>query len=371
MSKSTEFENVDDEDMDIADYIQEPGALFWSMKLEPNESKPIDQPAIEGYIVHITHACFGTNIKNGSRTVVMVNTTEEEADSAPVCVLRQGQHENQQLDLLFNEAAILSVKGSKPCPVFLTGYIQPPVDEEPALNPYDEDYDQEQLEAMMRAKAAELDDDEGEEAPELVDDEDDDEEINPPPQKKQKTASGAKVTKQNKKENNNKRKSPQQKPAKSPKSPQQKPKKAATTKTSNVSDEDDSKQSAPKTDDKKTKKSKKNKKMQTMKGGLKYRDMKIGDGKVIQHGQSVKVFYVGQMDDKKVFDKTIHGDGFEFNFGKGDVIKGWDLGLKGMKVGGKRKLIIPSKLAYGTSGSPPQIPPNAQLTFTIEVKDAQ
>merc|ERR1712228_909194 len=76
-----------------------------------------------------------------------------------------------------------------------------------------------------------------------------------------------------------------------------------------------------------------------------------------------------EKEDKKVFDKCISGKGFEFELGKGEVIKGWDLGLKGMKNGGKRKLIVPSKLAYGQRGSEPHIPPNARLTFTLEIKD--
>eukprot|EP00483_Globobulimina_turgida_P007582 UN07597 len=102
-----------------------------------------------------------------------------------------------------------------------------------------------------------------------------------------------------------------------------------------------------------------------MKGGIKYRDMKVGDGAVINSGDNLNVFYVGQTDDKKVFDKAISGKGFAFNFGKGDVIKGWDMGLKGMRIGGKRKLVIPPKLAYGPNGSPPQVPPNGYLDFYI------
>ena len=105
-----------------------------------------------------------------------------------------------------------------------------------------------------------------------------------------------------------------------------------------------------------------------MKGGIKYRDMKVGSGDVIKNGDKVRVFYVGQLDDKRLFDKCIGGQGFEFIYGTGDVIKGWDMGLKGMRVGGKRKLIIPSELGYGTKGSPPSIPPNSQLTFTVSVQ---
>ena len=116
------------------------------------------------------------------------------------------------------------------------------------------------------------------------------------------------------------------------------------------------------------KKRSKCKKMLDMGQGLKYRDMKIGSGDVVKNGDKVRVYYVGQDSSNKVFDKAISGKGFEFNLGKGDVIKGWDLGLKGMKVGGKRKLIVPPKLAYGAEGSPPQIKKNATLTFTIELK---
>merc|ERR1712087_592266 len=123
-----------------------------------------------------------------------------------------------------------------------------------------------------------------------------------------------------------------------------------------------------KTKEKSKEEKKKSKEMLPMKGDIKYRDMKEGDGEVVSVGDKLKVFYVGQTDDKKVFDKCIAGSGFEFAFGKGDVIKGWDMGLKGMRVGGKRKLVIPPAKAYGAAGSPPNVPPNATLTFTIELK---
>ena len=83
----------------------------------------------------------------------------------------------------------------------------------------------------------------------------------------------------------------------------------------------------------------------------------------------VNVYYVGSLQStKKQFDSVQSGPGFKFRLGKNEVIKGWDIGLNGMKVGGVRKLTIPSHLAYGVKGSPPVIPPNSTLVFTVELK---
>lgn len=83
----------------------------------------------------------------------------------------------------------------------------------------------------------------------------------------------------------------------------------------------------------------------------------------------VAVYYTGKLaKNGKQFDQTNKGPGFKFKLGQGRVIKGWDLGVAGMKVGGKRKLTIPAALAYGAGGAPPQIPPNSTLVFDVELK---
>lgn len=106
--------------------------------------------------------------------------------------------------------------------------------------------------------------------------------------------------------------------------------------------------------------------------GLKYIDVKVGTGASPVAGKQVKVHYTGTLENGKKFDSSL--DRYEpivFVFGVGQVIKGWDEGLAGMKVGGKRKLIIPGKLGYGAAGSPPDIPPNATLLFDVELIDVQ
>jgi len=99
-------------------------------------------------------------------------------------------------------------------------------------------------------------------------------------------------------------------------------------------------------------------------------DLIVGEGAEAEVGKLLTVDYTGWLEDGTEFDSSIGGQPFQFTLGQGKVIKGWDEGVVGMKVGGKRKLIIPPDLAYGESGSG-SIPPNATLTFQVELLAVQ
>jgi len=107
----------------------------------------------------------------------------------------------------------------------------------------------------------------------------------------------------------------------------------------------------------------------TIKGGIQVEDLKEGSGPECTQGATIGMYYEGRLKtNNKKFDGLKDGAPFKFKLGKGQVIKGWDLGVMGMKVGGKRRLTIPPKFAYGADGAPPSIPPNSTLVFDIECK---
>ncbi len=110
----------------------------------------------------------------------------------------------------------------------------------------------------------------------------------------------------------------------------------------------------------------------TTASGLKYVDNVVGDGPLAEKGKKVTVHYTGTLADGKKFDSSLdRGQPLTFTLGTGQVIKGWDEGVAGMKVGGKRRLIIPAELGYGARGAGGVIPPNAQLTFDVELLGVQ
>jgi len=106
--------------------------------------------------------------------------------------------------------------------------------------------------------------------------------------------------------------------------------------------------------------------------GLQYTDLEVGTGDEASAGQTVVVHYRGTLEDGSQFDASYdRGQPFSFPLGAGRVIKGWDEGVQGMKVGGKRKLVIPPDLGYGARGAGGVIPPNATLIFEVELLEVK
>jgi FKBP-type peptidyl-prolyl cis-trans isomerase len=112
---------------------------------------------------------------------------------------------------------------------------------------------------------------------------------------------------------------------------------------------------------------------------LQITDSKVGAGAEATSGKTVSVHYTGWLYDAKASDKhgkkfdssRDHGESFSFRLGAGQVIRGWDQGVAGMKVGGKRTLVIPSELGYGSRGAGGAIPPNATLLFDVELLEVK
>ena len=107
--------------------------------------------------------------------------------------------------------------------------------------------------------------------------------------------------------------------------------------------------------------------------GLAYWDIRVGNGEVAKEGSHVRVHYTGWLTNGNKFDSSVDaGKPFDFTIGNGEVIKGWEEGVAGMKVGGKRQLRIPPALGYGAEGTPGgPIPPNATLIFDVQLLGVQ
>lgn len=312
---------------------------FWAAEVKTNGTTAVKVGNAEDAL-HLSMACFGENVQDNSRTVLFC---ECNGRKAPIAVLLQGSNENQKLDLIISGNAVcnFSVGGFNQSPVYLSGFIQPLIDAE-------------DLGQMLSPEAM-------------------NEEVDPPSSVQIPVSPGAKrpLSTENQDEPPKKKlkeDTPEpevmeeeppaqieivsQPPAQPVSQPPVSPKPVA------AEAEVTSPPSAKKG------KKKKKKKMTYTESGLGIRVVKKGNGPAAAENDTIRIRYIGQLKDKSIFDKNLT-DGLTFKIGAGSVVKGMDEGVRGMQPEEKRKIVIPANLAYGSEGDD-KIPPNSELTFTLE-----
>ena len=109
--------------------------------------------------------------------------------------------------------------------------------------------------------------------------------------------------------------------------------------------------------------------MTRLPSGVYYEDLKEGSGLGARDGHVLSVYYTGRLTTGEQFDANTDGEGFSFQLGRHQVIQGWEQGMRGMRIGGKRRLVLPPSLGYGQRGQPGSIPPSATLVIDVELLD--
>ncbi|TPX68737.1 hypothetical protein SpCBS45565_g02915 [Spizellomyces sp. 'palustris'] len=364
----------------------------------------------------ITMAALGAQLpKNGGRTSISIKIHDKEF---AVCSLTPGKIEQQVLDLTLLEGQEVTIKGTGNCPVDLTGnYL---------VDPYDESDDEDDLSMEiddMDSEEGEGWEDMDEEDDEEEEDDDDEEDTDIAAQldaalkskrklpeiPSSKTTKKAKIVEVEESEEaavaktngasttpakknaktDAKKDTPAKKevPAKNASAKKEtattkkeartpKPessKKAETPVSAKAVAKQQQKEQAATPKEQKAEKPAETPKStkKTLGNGLVVEDVTVGTGTKAKAGKKVGVRYIGRLTNGKVFDSNTKGSPFIFRLGAGEVIRGWDLGVNGMNIGGVRKLTIPASLAYGSRGAPPDIPPNATLEFEVKLLEVR
>jgi len=307
---------------------------FWALEIEPGQSYTQVPP----YDLNIRNVSLGNRVENKVRNVLQCKV---DSNTFVLGAVQLGETEQFQVDLTFDKGVPVEflVDGSNTIHIsgnYLVDSSAPATVVSPTTTP-----------AIEAPKKVELIKSEEPQVNRELD-------MDTPPRKRkaEEDSSDASALK----------KAPQRVDA--AKTPKQTP-----AKTVSLSISEDSPATSPvasKTP-KKSPGTPKNPLTRTLPNGLVIEDTMVGIGKEAQPGKKVSVHYMGTFPNGKKFDS---GRNFAFRLGTNSVIKGWDIGVKGMRVGGKRNLIIPPSLAYGKSGAPPDIPPNATLHFSVELVDA-
>ncbi|KAJ3305809.1 peptidylprolyl isomerase fpr4 [Kappamyces sp. JEL0829] len=358
--------------------------------------------------VHITMAALLAELpKNAGRTSVHIKV---EGNTYTLCSLTPGKLENQPINIHLSEGEEVTFSVTGACPVDLTGnniVVVPPggddfdeedeeddgIDEEldsDEAELHDEDDEEELTEAEIaeiKKKLAELGDTEEFDDDDDDEDEDDDEEMEfdealkaellkrkakvpaiPVNNKKAKITEIAEDEEGEDEEDDDDEEDDEEEEEEESKQPE--PKKPEQKKPEQKKPEQKkAEQKKPEPSPEAKKEEPKN--IKKLPSGLVMEDAVVGTGPRAKAGKKVSVRYIGKLMNGKVFDSNTKGQPFSFRLGKGEVIKGWDLGVQGMNVGGTRKLTIPAALAYGSRGAPPDIPKNADLQFEVKLLEVK
>jgi FK506-binding nuclear protein len=347
---------------------------FWGMVVKPGAKPTPFVPPPDGAVLHLSSATLGGKMKDGARVALRVKVGGEEEETSvliasfrcaaaepprsdcgsPFLPRSVGSSESLQLDLVFTSYAEFSVEGD--AEVHLAGYTldeEGPSPGDDGWEEMDEDEDEdedEELDAMFAQGGWEEEEDEDEEEAvpgvtrrggvviqELVDEPE-------PPAAKPKAATPAKRAAE---------------PSPAPAAKKAAPSPAAAEKPDKAGSRFEDTPSGLGS--------------RVFDNGMEVINVKAGPhgGKVALAGKRVSMQYTGRLQSNgRVFDAS-RGKAFSFRLGVGEVIKGWDLGIKNMRVGDARKLVIPPALAYGARGAPPDIPPNAWLVFDVQLVSVQ
>ncbi|XP_039968972.1 39 kDa FK506-binding nuclear protein [Bactrocera tryoni] len=359
--------------------------MFWGLNLKPNRkytqktSKPF----------HISLAALDTDSSSdeGANQIFINHDNQKFL----ICTLRKGNCEQVMLDLNFGEGDEICFQSIGSGNVSLTGYL---IDKFNFMDDEDDDDEEEEEEeqdiqdlrqALIKKanakkgkkSAVEEEDDEDEEDSDFngegldeVEEEDDDEDEEDDEDEDDDEDDGDDDDEEGEEDEESEDEEVQQPKAKQPKLDKpQKQQNGVAKENQSVADKKGKK-------DKKANKAEQQKQPQqkaggerVITGGVKIEDIRIGNGPEAKSGKRAQVYYEGRLkSNNKVFDSLRTGAGFKFGLGRGEVIKGWDVGVAGMKVGGKRRITCPPHMAYGARGSPPTIPPNSTLVFEVELK---
>eukprot|EP00474_Spongospora_subterranea_P008487 CRZ08945.1 hypothetical protein [Spongospora subterranea] len=371
------------------------GFEFWGATIVPGKTVKCQ---ITGNILHLTSIAMDETIRNepNQRSVLSVIIDDKQFVLGS---LRESIAEQVSVDFLFRENKVIKFKATGNTTLHLVGYLQP-------------------LDLMGEDEEITSDEDEMSEEEIESEEEDDDDEVeqavpvsnNAGGKKRQADSSTSIACDQNKKVKPQPKSAPESSPAPAAdapikpssdaknKAPVDAPKQAApvekeTKKPNNAKNEPKKKvenvEEPVKVDNSKkaeteptpVKSQKKDavaspkpakqgaeNEFEKLFGGVMIKDTHLGEGKVAVKGKRLGVMYKGMLQNGKVFDSNMNSNKpFHFKLGNGDVIKAWDIAFSGMKVGGKRTIVCPPKMAYGKEGSPPVIPPNSILVFEVEL----